>query len=207
MLGEGAQLDPFVLLGYPPGTSAPGDLALVIGPTARFRSHTVIYAGSRIGARFQTGHGALVRERVDIGDDCSVGTGSVVEFEVSMGAGVRLHSKVFVPEHSVLEDGAWLGPNVVLTNSKHPKSARAKETLLGVRIGKNAKIGANSTLLPGIVVGDDALVGAGSVVTRDVPAGAVVAGNPARVVGHVKDLHYPDTGLPAYPTPFSGSKP
>ena len=99
---------------------------------------------------------------------------------------------VFVPEFSVLEEDCWLGPHVVLTNARLPQSKRAKETLQGVTIRKGAKIGANSTLLPGIVIGEGAFVGAGAVVTRDVPAGRVVMGNPAQDVKAVSELRYPD---------------
>jgi acetyltransferase-like isoleucine patch superfamily enzyme len=199
-LGEGSEVDPFVILGYPPAGRAAGEIVLRIGARSRIRSHTVIYAGSTIGGRLQTGHGALVRHGCTIGDDCSIGSGTAVEFSVTMGNGVRLHSHVFVPEHSRLDDGAWLGPNVVVTNAKFPKAPRAKEMLAGVRVGANAKIGANATLLPGLEVGADALVGAGSVVTRNVEPGTVVAGNPARRVGLVRELRSRETGLLAYAT-------
>jgi acetyltransferase-like isoleucine patch superfamily enzyme len=78
----------------------------------------------------------------------------------------------------------------VLTNAKYPLSANAKQTLAGPVIRKRAKIGANATILPGVVVGEDALVGAGSVVAHDVPPGAVVVGNPARVISHISKLPY-----------------
>jgi acetyltransferase-like isoleucine patch superfamily enzyme len=97
---------------------------------------------------------------------------------------------VFVPEFSVLEEGCWLGPNVVLTNAKYPRSIRVKEQLVGPHIEQGAKIGANATLLPGVRIRRHALVGAGAVVTRDVPEGAVVVGNPARVINHLSRLPY-----------------
>ncbi len=180
----------FAIVGEAPRGAAPGALVTHFGPDAVIRSHSVIYAGNRIGARFQTGHGVMVREENEIGDDVSIGTGSVVEHHVKIGHGVRLHSKVFVPEYSVLEDGCWLGPNVVLTNAKYPKSPGAKHHLVGPHIEKGAKIGANTTILPGVRIGANALIGAGSVVTKDVPAGEVHAGNPARFIKSLSSLPY-----------------
>jgi len=197
-IGSDSELQDFLVLGLPPKGRGEGELALSIGARAIIRSHSVFYSGSRIGARFQCGHGALVREECLIGDDCSVGSGSVLEFKVTLGVGVRVHSQVFIPEHSVLEDGCWIGPNVVLTNAKFPQAKRTKELLAGVRVGRGAKIGANSTLLPGVVIGAGALIGAGSVVTHDVPPHAVVVGNPARVVGRTNQLRYPDSGELVY---------
>jgi acetyltransferase-like isoleucine patch superfamily enzyme len=154
------------------------------------RSHTVLYAGNRIGANFQTGHGAMIREENEIADDVSVGTGSVVEHHVRIARGVRIHSQAFVPEFSVLEEECWIGPNVVITNAKYPRSPGVKESLQGALVRRFAKIGANSTLLPGIEIGEYALVGAGSVVTKDVPPRTVVAGNPARVIKTIDNLPY-----------------
>ena len=92
------------MLGEPAKGRGPGQDRLIIGPHGVIRSHTIIYAGTRIGARLQTGHSVLIRENTRIGDDCSIGSGSVVEFKVVMGNRVRLHSQCFVPEYSVLED-------------------------------------------------------------------------------------------------------
>ena len=103
---------------------------------------------------------------------------------------MRIHTQAFIPEFSVLEEGCWIGPNVVLTNAKYPLSPGVKDQLAGPVIRKGAKIGANATLLPGVVIGENALVGAGSVVVRDVPPGAVVVGNPARVIRQIAELPY-----------------
>ena len=187
-IGPGAQLGEFVIIGEPPRGKAPGELRTVIGANAVIRSHTVIYAGNRIGDNFQTGHGAMLREENEIGDNVSIGTNSVVEHHVTIEDRVRIHSQAFVPEFSRLEQGCWIGPNVVLTNAKYPLSPNAKNELQGPVIGAGAKIGANSTILPGKQVGENALVGAGSVVVDDVPARAVAVGNPARVIKQVEDL-------------------
>jgi len=165
---------------------------LIIGDNAIIRSHSVIYAGSKIGDNFQTGHGVMVRELNEIGDDVSIGTNSVVEHHVKIGNNVRIHSGAFVPEYSVLEDGAWIGPNVVLTNARFPLGKDIKDKLECVVVKRNAKIGANATILPGVTIGENSLVGAGSVVTGDVPADSVAAGNPAKVIKKINELEYKD---------------
>ncbi len=187
-LGAGATIGDFCIIGEPPRGKKPGELETRIGARAVIRSHTVIYAGNVIGDDFQTGHGALVREENQIGNNVSIGSHSIVEHHVVIGNNVRIHSNVFVPEFSVLEDDCWLGPNVVVTNARYPRSKNVKETLKGAMIKRGAKIGANATLLPGVVIGENALIGAGAVVTREVPAGTVVVGNPARVVKRVNEI-------------------
>lgn len=186
--GGAYTLGPFVIVGQAPRGHQPGDLDTRIGAEAYINSHTVIYAGNIIGTNLRVGHGVLIREQNEIGDDVSIGSGGNVEHHVRIGNRVRLHSNVFVPELSVLEDDCWLGPNVVLTNARYPATPTTKEELVGVYIEKRAKIGANTTILPGVRIGTDALVGAGAVVTVDVPSGAVVAGNPARIIKYISQI-------------------
>ena len=189
-LGEGSFVEDYCIVGAPPRGVREGQLATTIGDGAVIRSHTVIYAGNTIGRHFQTGNKVNIRESNRIGNNVSVGTLSVIEHHVEIADNVRIHTQVFVPEFSVLEEGCWIGPNVVLTNAKYPLSPGVKDHLVGPVIRKGAKIGANATLLPGVVIGENALVGAGAVVVRDVPPGAVVIGNPARVVRQVAELPY-----------------
>lgn len=178
-LGEGARLGPMCVLGLdPPGEEQP----LVIGADAVIRSHAVLYRGSSVGDRFHGSHGVLVREHCRIGDEVSVGSHTIVEHHVVIGDRVRIHSNCFIPEFSELEDGAWLGPGVILTNARYPNRPDTKAHLSGVRVRRNATLGAGVVVLPGIVIGEGAMVGAGAVVVGDVPAGATVVGNPAREI-------------------------
>lgn len=178
--GKNVVVEDFCVIGCP-FRNCDGEKT-VIGNNAIIRAGTVIYAGNRIGDNFQTGNKANIRELNQIGDNVSIGTLSVVEHHVTIANGVRIHTQVFVPEYTVLEEGAWLGPNVVVTNARYPMHPNAKNELKGAHIHRNARIGANATILPAISIGENSLVGAGSVVTKDVPAGVIVAGNPARVM-------------------------
>jgi acetyltransferase-like isoleucine patch superfamily enzyme len=196
VLGADSVIQDFCVLGALPSSGA--KTPLHIGTGSIIRSHTILYGGSWVGDDFQTGHYVLVREDCRIGDRCSLGTGSILEFSVLVGDEVRLHSQCFVPELSILEDGCWLGPRAVLTNARYPDSPHAKHRLTGVRVGREARIGANATILPGVTVGQGALVGAGAVVTKDVPADTIVVGNPARPIGIVSELR--GAAGPIYPS-------
>jgi len=125
-LGDHVSLEAFVVLGKPPRDTKDGELETRIGDDSIIRSHTVIYAGTVIGNNFQCGHQVAIREHTTIGNDVSVGTGTVVEHRVVIKNGVRLHSQVFVPEFTILHEGCWLGPNVVITNAKYPRSPMSK---------------------------------------------------------------------------------
>jgi acetyltransferase-like isoleucine patch superfamily enzyme len=179
-LGKNVTIEDFCIIGIT-NENCTGDKT-IIGDNARIRSHTVIYAGNNIGSNFQTGNKTNIREHNTIGNNVSIGTLSVVEHHVKIEDNVRIHTQAFIPEYTHLQADAWIGPNVVLTNAKYPRSPNVKAELAGPVVGKKAKIGANSTILPGIRIGGNSLIGAGSVVTRNVEPDSIYAGNPARFV-------------------------
>ena len=186
-LGAESVIDPGVLLGYPsgrPGVS--GDTR--IGRAARIRAGSIIYAAVDIGEDFETGHHAVVREENTIGSHCTLWNNSTIDYGCVIGDRVRIHCNVYVAQFTSLEDDVFLAPGVTIANDPHPMCTKCMQ---GPTIRKGARIGVNVTLLPLITIGENALVGAGSVVTADVPAGMLVAGNPARVIGPVNSLECP----------------
>jgi acetyltransferase-like isoleucine patch superfamily enzyme len=185
ILERPTEIGEFVIIGHPARTDCE---AARIGPRALIRSHTVIYTGTQIGDDFQTGHNVLVREQNIIGNEVSIGSHTVLEHHVQIGNRVRIHSNAFIPEYTVLDDESWLGPNVCLTNAPHPLCPNFPKCLKPVVLHKGAKVGAGATILPGVSIGELSLIGAGAVVTKDVPPGTVVAGNPAVVIREVSDL-------------------
>jgi acetyltransferase-like isoleucine patch superfamily enzyme len=188
-LGKNIKIEDYVIIGIMPRDYEAG-ITTEIGSDSTIRSHTTIYAGNKIGKRFNTGHGTRIREYNSIGNNVSIGTNSVVEHHVIIEDDVRIHSQAFIPEYCVIKKGAWIGPRAVLTNAKYPRYPGVKENLRGVVIEENAKIGANATILPGIRIGKNALIGAGSVVTKDVEENTIVAGNPAKFIGYADEVSY-----------------
>jgi acetyltransferase-like isoleucine patch superfamily enzyme len=179
-------LDPDVVLGYP--SSRVGTAPLALGPGATLRSGTVLYAGSRIGARLSTGHHVVVREQCELGDDVAVWSGTVIDYGCRIGHRVKIHTNCYVAQFSEIEDDAFLAPGVSFANDLYPGREESAARMAGPVIGAGAQLGVNVTVLPFVRIGAGAIIGAGSVVTRDVPAGAVAYGNPAVVHGSAAGL-------------------
>ena len=147
-----------------------------IADNCMIRSHNVIYDNVEIGEGTKTGHFVLIREKTKIGKNCKIGTGTIIDGETEIGDNVSIQSNVYIPRKAKIEDNVFLGPCCVLTNDKKPP----QPNLEGPIIKRGATVGANATILPGIEIGENAMVGAGAVVTKDVPAGDVVMGVPAK---------------------------
>jgi UDP-2-acetamido-3-amino-2,3-dideoxy-glucuronate N-acetyltransferase len=120
-----------------------------------------------------------------IGVDCNICDLVFIENDVVLGNRVTIKSGAQLWDGVRLEDDVFIGPNATFTNDPFPRSKRYGRILLRTVVRQGASVGANATVLPGVVIGERAMVGAGAVVTRDVPANAIVTGNPARVVGYV----------------------
>jgi acetyltransferase-like isoleucine patch superfamily enzyme len=181
--------DPGVLVGYPVSRASADQL--VLGAGARLRSGTVLYDGSTIGLRLQTGHGVVIREGCQVGDDVSVWTNSVIDYDCRIGDRVKIHCNCYVAQFSELEDDVFLAPGVTIANDLYPGNSRSADLMAGPKIGAGAQIGVNVTILPFVRIGAGTLIGAGSVVTRDLPAGVVAFGNPAvprRSVAELPDI-------------------
>jgi UDP-2-acetamido-3-amino-2,3-dideoxy-glucuronate N-acetyltransferase len=117
-----------------------------------------------------------------IGKNCNLCAQVFVENDVVVGDNVTVKCGVQLWDGVTLEDDVFVGPNATFTNDPFPRSKIYPEKFGRTLVKRGASIGANATILPGVTIGERALVGAGAVVTKDVPAGAVVVGNPARVV-------------------------
>lgn len=111
-----------------------------------------------------------------IGKGCNICACCFIENQTIIGDNVTIKNGVQIWDGTTIEDGVFLGPNATLTNDKYPKSGNTKYKQEGIYICRGASIGANATILPGVTIGEGAMVGAGAIVTKDVPAGAVVKG-------------------------------
>lgn len=182
-LGKNVLIEDFSVIGYPPKGAAPGELETVIGDNTVIRSHTVIYAGTKIGAGCHIGHGTLIREHTEIGNKSSLGGHCYIEHHCKLGDNVRIQGKTGLAEYTICEDNVWIGPCVITTNTLHPTCTRAKECLHGPILREGCIIAAQVSIAPDVEIGRNAFVGLGAVVMRSVPDGAAVLGNPARKVG------------------------
>jgi UDP-2-acetamido-3-amino-2,3-dideoxy-glucuronate N-acetyltransferase len=119
-----------------------------------------------------------------IGADCNICDHTFIENDVVVGDRTTIKCGVQLWDGVAIEDDVFIGPNATFTNDSMPRSKQRPARFLRTLVKRGASIGANSTILPDITIGENAMVGAGSVVTHNVPANAIVVGNPARIVGY-----------------------
>lgn len=155
-----------------------------IHSTAEVSKDAVIGEGTKIWNQAQ------VREGAHIGEKCIISKNVYVDENVHIGDRVKIQNNVNVYHGVTVEDDVFLGPSMTFTNDMYPRAFNADWKVSDTLVKKGASIGANATIRCGITIGEYATVGAGSTVTKDVPAYALVAGNPARQIGWVCECGY-----------------
>jgi acetyltransferase-like isoleucine patch superfamily enzyme len=187
-VGGGCVLQDNVVLGKQPKLGARSTSRrevggpLVLGERSVVCTGAVVYAGTTVGARAIIGDMASVRERCVIGDGVVVGRGVCVENDVAIGARTKIQSNSYITAYSELEEDVFIAPCVTTTNDNFMGRTQERHAQIkGAIIRRGARVGGGVVLLPGIEVGEEAFVAAGALVTKDVPAGKLVAGLPARV--------------------------
>lgn len=146
----------------------------------------VVDAGCTIGEGTKIWHFSHIMPDCKIGERCNIGQNVVVSPGVILGNNVKIQNNVSIYTGVICEDDVFLGPSMVFTNVINPRSAvNRRDQYAKTTVKKGASIGANATIVCGHDIGEFAFIGAGAVVTKNVPAFALVVGNPARQIGWV----------------------
>lgn len=149
----------------------------------------VIDPGCTIGAGTKIWHFTHIMPDCKIGKNCNLGQNVVISPQVELGNNVKVQNNVSIYTGVICEDDVFLGPSMVFTNIVNPRSAVVrKDQYVKTLVKKGASIGANATIVCGIEIGEFAFIGAGAVVIRDVPAYALVVGNPAKHIGWMSEF-------------------
>lgn len=154
-------------------------MSIFIHPTAEVSAEAKIGDGTKIWNQAQ------VREDCIIGKDCIISKNAYIDTKVILGNRVKVQNNVNVYHGVEVEDDVFLGPSMTFTNDFYPRAFNSDWQITNTLVKKGASIGANATIICGNTIGEYSMVGSGSVVTRDVPAHALVVGNPARQIGWV----------------------
>ena len=160
-------------------------------PEKKFFAHetAVIDEGCEIGEGVKIWHFSHIMPKARIGDRCNIGQNVVVSPGVVLGKNVKVQNNVSIYTGVTCDDDVFLGPSMVFTNVINPRSAvNRRDAYLKTHVGRGASIGANATIVCGNNIGEFAFIGAGAVITKEVPAYALVVGNPARQIGWMSEF-------------------
>jgi len=152
---------------------------IYIHPSAHVSENAEIGVGTKVWVNAQ------IRENAAIGTNCVIGKDVYIDAGVIIGNGVKIENGVSVYNGVTINDDAFIGPNACFTNDYLPRAFNKDWKITVTMVERGASIGANATIVCGVTLGEYSMVGAGSVVTKDVPAYTLVAGNPAAVIGEI----------------------
>ncbi|MGZ3861893.1 MAG: acyltransferase [Bacteroidia bacterium] len=164
----------------------------------------VVDEGCKIGKGVKIWHFSHIMPNCTLGDNCNIGQNVVISPEVVLGKNVKVQNNISIYTGVTCDDDVFLGPSMVFTNVTNPRSAvNRRNQYAKTHVGKGASIGANATIVCGHDIGAFAFIGAGAVVTKTVPAYALVVGNPARQLGWMSEyghrLEFDKDGLAVCP--------
>jgi acetyltransferase-like isoleucine patch superfamily enzyme len=171
----------------------------IIGKNSLIRSHTIIYAGSKFGENFQTGHRVTIREFTSVGHHCSFGTNNDIQGDCEIGNYCRFQSFVNIGQKSKINNFVFIYPFVVLTNDPNPPS----NTLVGSFVDDYAQIASGAIILPGKKIGKHSLVSANITLNIDVPDYSLLAGNPPKIIGDLRKMPFFSNNKRHYPWPYN----
>ncbi len=159
----------------------------------------VIDEGCTIGKGTKIWHFSHIMPQCIIGENCNIGQNVVISPQVVLGNNVKVQNNVSIYTGVICEDDVFLGPSMVFTNVTNPRSAvNRRNQYAKTTVKKGATIGANATIVCGHDIGEFAFIGAGAVITKNVPAYALVVGNPAKQIGWMSEyghrLHFDSNG-------------
>ncbi|SLN70210.1 2,3,4,5-tetrahydropyridine-2,6-dicarboxylate N-acetyltransferase [Roseovarius gaetbuli] len=186
-IGDDCQIGDFCVIGHP--TARADSAPLRLGADANIRSHAVIYEGSDIGPKLETGHHVVIREGSMIGENLRLGNFSDIEGTCKIGDFVRMHGYAHVGKHSIIGDFVWLFSLTTLMNDPLPPSHLEAP----VEIGDMATVCVNAQLMPGTRIGRGAFVAAGATAQGDIPAGVIVTGPDSEIAGPVRFMMHMQT--------------
>ena len=155
-----------------------------------FYAHESSYVdeGAKIGKGTKKWHFTHIMNNCEIGENCNIGQNVVISPDVKLGKNVKVQNNVSIFTGVICEDDVFLGPSMVFTNVNNPRSAVVRRNqYVKTHVGRGATIGANATIVCGHDIGEFSFIGAGSVVTKNIPAYALVVGNPSRQLGWMSE--------------------